>query len=551
MPGTPTADASDLTGQTLGDFHILRKLGQGGMGHVYLAEQVSLKRKVALKLLRQELAANETALKRFKLEAESVARATHANIVQVYSIGEHQGLHFMALEYVEGRNLRDFLTKKGPPELLLGLSIMRQIAAALQRASELGIHHRDIMPENILLTRKAEVKVADFGLSRVLEGEQPAVHLTQSGVTMGTPLYMSPEQVEGKALDHRTDIYSLGVTCYHMFAGEPPFRGSTAFEVALKHVKEEAEPLAAIRTDLPPELCAVIHKMMAKDPNDRYQNGRDLLKDLARLRESMNGATGLVPIVTTGMLEPASVTGAPLVTPSSKSMRLPVKRRGPSKVLLVSLFLASVLIVGGIGVGFGMKQQNEKSPAEQDEKEAIVPAPATEGVPLKEREQNRLKLIDEMLDKANGYKDPAAAIPLCLSYALPLLKQQGRLDEADALFKRLEDIPKEEYSNAGKLGRGIVYSLKDEWVLSNKAFNSIQRKKPPEPGRTHPIFELIRSDRALMLALREAIHRNDETSKGESEKSLPGFLRFLSRTGSKATDKPRDRAAPKGQTPPE
>src|SRR5260370_13474307 len=167
--GTPAANMMDLTGQTLGDFQILRKIGQGGMGQVYLAEQISLKRKVALKLLRPELAANDTALSRVKREAESVARATHANIVQVYFIGEHKGHHFMALEYVEGRNLRDYLARKGPPELLLGLSIMRQIAAALQRASELGIIHRDIKPENILLTRKAEVKVPDFGLSRVLE----------------------------------------------------------------------------------------------------------------------------------------------------------------------------------------------------------------------------------------------------------------------------------------------------------------------------------------------------------------------------------------------
>ena len=212
------------------------------MGEVYLAEQISLKRKVALKLMRPDLAANITALARFKAEAEAVAKATHANIVQVYAIHEIGGLHFMALEFVEGRNLREFLEKKGPPEILLGLSIMRQVAAALQRASELGIIHRDIKPENILLTRKGEVKVADFGLSRILSesGAQPP-NLTQSHVTMGTPLYMSPEQVEGKkTIDHRTDIYSFGVTCYHMFAGHPPFKGTAAFEVAVQHVQKRA-----------------------------------------------------------------------------------------------------------------------------------------------------------------------------------------------------------------------------------------------------------------------------------------------------------------------
>src|SRR5262245_21318305 len=208
----------DLTGNTLGDFQVLRRLGQGGMGRVYLAEQISLKRKVALKLLRPELAGTEVSLKRFKAEAEAIAQATHANIVQVYAIGEHKGMHYMALEFVEGRNLLEYLEKKGPPEVLLGLGIMRQVASALERAGELGIIHRGIKPENILLTRKGDVKVTDFGLYR---GAYEPLNLTQTGITMGTPLYMSPEQVEGKPLDPRTDIYSFGVTSYHVFAGQP------------------------------------------------------------------------------------------------------------------------------------------------------------------------------------------------------------------------------------------------------------------------------------------------------------------------------------------
>src|SRR5262249_8945554 len=215
---------------------------------------------------------------------------THANIVQVYAIHDADGQHYMALEYVEGRNLKDYLAKKGPPDVLLALSIMRQAASALQRASELGIIHRDIKPDNILLTRKGEVKGADLGLPRCLAGDQP-LNLTASGVTMGTPLYMSPEQVEGKPLDARTDIYSLGVTCYHMLSGEPPFRGSNAFEVALHHVRTEPPPLASVRPDLPPDLCAIVHKMMAKEPENRYQSCRELLKELVRVREGLSGMT--------------------------------------------------------------------------------------------------------------------------------------------------------------------------------------------------------------------------------------------------------------------
>jgi serine/threonine-protein kinase len=284
----PAASASDLTGKTLGDFHILRRLGQGGMGQVYLAEQTSLNRKVALKFLRPDLAVDPKALERFDREAKSVASITHANIVQVYAIGEAQGLHYMVLEYVEGRNLREYINRKGPPELPVALSIMRQVAAALQKASETGIVHRDIKPENILLTRKGEVKVGDFGLSRIFRDEQE-VHLTQSGMTLGTPMYMSPEQVQAKPLDPRSDIYSFGVTSYHMLAGQPPFKGSTAFEVALQHVQGEPPSLQTIRTDLPPELCALVHRMMSKEPDQRPQTGREILRELSQPRGPADG----------------------------------------------------------------------------------------------------------------------------------------------------------------------------------------------------------------------------------------------------------------------
>ena len=180
----------DLTDRRVGDYQVLRKLGQGAMGQVYLARQLSLKREVALKILRSDHAANPVALQRFQAEAEAVAQLTHPNIVQVFAVGEHDGLRYIALEYVDGRNLRDYLARKGAPELPLALSILRQVAAALQRAGEVGLVHRDVKPENIMITRKAEVKVADFGLSRYFAGggvggAEP-LHLTQSGMTLGT-----------------------------------------------------------------------------------------------------------------------------------------------------------------------------------------------------------------------------------------------------------------------------------------------------------------------------------------------------------------------------
>jgi eukaryotic-like serine/threonine-protein kinase len=280
LSGRQTAD---LSGRQFGDFRLLRRLGRGAMAEVYLAEQAGLKRRVALKILKPELAEDATYLRRFEREAQAAASLVHANIVQIYEVGHIDQYHYIAQEYIEGQNLREYLSRNGPPDLPHSLSIMRQVAAALAKAAEQGVVHRDIKPENIMLTRSGEVKVADFGLARVSrEGE--SAELTQIGITMGTPLYMSPEQVEGKQLDPRSDIYSLGVTCYHMLSGTPPFSGETALGVAVQHLKKDAKPLESIRPDLPPALSRTIHKMLAKSPDQRFQSARELLRELRRLQ---------------------------------------------------------------------------------------------------------------------------------------------------------------------------------------------------------------------------------------------------------------------------
>ena len=189
------------------------------------------------------------------------------------------------MEYVQGTNLREYIIKKGALDLPLAFSIMRQTGQAIGAAGEVGLVHRDVKPENILMTKKGRVKVADFGLCRDQESDR--VHLTQSGVTMGTPLYMSPEQAQGHAIDHRGDLYSLGVTFYHMLAGVPPFHAETALALALKQVREAPRSMLIHRPDLPPELDRLVLKLMAKDPADRYQSAAEMLADLAKIRDSL------------------------------------------------------------------------------------------------------------------------------------------------------------------------------------------------------------------------------------------------------------------------
>jgi serine/threonine-protein kinase len=473
--------APDLTGKTLGDFQILRRLGEGGMGQVYLSEQRSLKRPIALKILKADVAANPTSLQRFKAEAEAVARATHANIVQVYAIGETDGLHYMALEYIDGMNLRDYLAKKGPPPLPLAVSIMRQVAAALQRAGELGIVHRDIKPDNILLTRKGVVKIADFGLSRCLFGDQKPLGLTQSGVTMGTPLYMSPEQVEGKPLDSRTDIYSFGVTCFHMLAGNPPYWGETAFEVALQHVQGQPEPLEKLRPDLPAELCAIVRKMMAKAPESRYQTGRELFKDLTRLRETISGSVSLSGLQATG---PISAAAGPAITEKMSILRW----RGGAGLALGTV---AVALLGSAAVGWRSSHSDSAPTSASD---ATVQDVGSDDVAFqKHREQLLVAAVKRFTNSRNGSL-PRGHLKDALDLGL-LYLDQWRLDDADRFFTELVELQRTKpLTSIGRLGHAIVLAFRDQAVESTAQFQELFGDKEPSVGRfagfvnKHPPF---------------------------------------------------------------
>jgi serine/threonine-protein kinase len=269
---------SDLVGKKLKDYFVLRRLGRGAMADVYLAQQVSLGRQVALKVLNSELARDPNYVRRFQHEARAAAALVHASIVQIYEVGEEGGVHYISQEYVPGRNLGEVIRSSGSLAPQLTLDILRQVAAALSKASSESIVHRDIKPENIMLAGSGEVKVADFGLARV--GGDGSANFTQIGVTMGTPLYMSPEQIEGRALDSRTDIYSLGVTAYHMLAGSPPFTGDTPLSVAVQHLNSPPPPLATRRPDLPQRFVQLVERMMAKFPADRFADPAALLVEV-------------------------------------------------------------------------------------------------------------------------------------------------------------------------------------------------------------------------------------------------------------------------------
>ncbi len=261
----------------IGGYQVIAKVGEGGMGAVYEARQVSLDRKVALKLLHPALAEDELYLKRFVREARAVALLNHPNIVSGIDVGQEGRLHYFVMEFVEGQTVKEMLREEGFLPEKLSFEIARQVGLALEQASRHSLVHRDIKPENIILTEQYVAKLCDLGLARPEGGGDS---LTESGATHGTPFYMSPEQACGEALDARSDIYALGVTLYEMVTGERPFTGRTAAEVLIRQIGDDPVSPRKRNGLLSVGAERVILKMMAKRPAERYQDPRQLVSDL-------------------------------------------------------------------------------------------------------------------------------------------------------------------------------------------------------------------------------------------------------------------------------
>jgi serine/threonine-protein kinase len=265
----------------LGDFELRKELGQGGMGKVYLARQISLDRLVAIKTLSRELSKKPDFVTRFEREARAMAKIDHPNVVKIYAVDSFQGIHFAAIEYIDGRSIQKELDERGRLSVGDALHVAIICAEALRHAHMENMVHRDIKPDNILVTRKGVVKVADFGLAKAVDDD---VSMTQSGTGLGTPLYMAPEQARNaKHVDQRVDIYALGASLYHMLTGKLPFVGKTTLEVIMAKEKGTYASARSLRPEVPEKLDLILDRMLAKDPKHRYGTCEELLKDLMSL----------------------------------------------------------------------------------------------------------------------------------------------------------------------------------------------------------------------------------------------------------------------------
>ena len=279
---------------TFGRYEILDKLGEGAMGVVYRAQDAALGRVVALKMLSAELGGEEELHQRFQREAEAIGRLSHPHIVTVYDMGDAEGQLYMAMELLEGHDLRKLIEQGRGIPLADRVRVLAQICDGLAYAHSRGVVHRDVKPANILVTNKGQVKVLDFGLARVAARST----ITRRGVILGTPDYMSPEQAMGRNVDHRSDMFSAGAVFYEFLGFAKPFRGKTLHSVLYQILSEEPEPLLSLNPRMPARLAAIVHGMLRKDPDKRYESmdavRRALLEVHAALRRS-HGRSSVTP----------------------------------------------------------------------------------------------------------------------------------------------------------------------------------------------------------------------------------------------------------------
>jgi TonB family protein len=398
QPATGTQANLDemMIGRVLaGRYRLLSKIGQGGMGAVYKGEHVKMNRSTAIKVLTSDLSSNPEFVARFEREAEMASRIEHPNAVSIYDFGEAEGgLVYLAMEFLDGQSLSDIIKQEAPLPLDRVVSIACQAAEALDVAHRLGIVHRDFKPDNVMACRKTGrlenemVKVLDFGIAKQTLTEHGQAALTQTGFVLGTPQYMSPEQVAGENLDGRSDLYSLALVTYEMLSGAFPFAGTSAQSVVVKRLLEHPTPLSKANPhlDLPPEVEPVIMKALARNPDDRYRSTAEFAADLKRAAQTRPKTILASALATVPMEVPLTETlnqtkqqesGAIAVEQTLRSFEQ--TPRSSRKVIAIAAGLAVVVLAAVLSIYLaGSKGSQAPGSASHNETAALQPGQATQ-----------------------------------------------------------------------------------------------------------------------------------------------------------------------------
>ena len=359
------APANDLVGQVIADrYHVVKKLGEGGMGQVYLAEHVKMGRRSAIKVMNPSMVHDPDAVARFNREASNASRITHPNVCAIYDFGETpDGLIYLAMEFIEGEPLTDLLQREGALPLPRATAIFLQTADALQAAHDLGIVHRDLKPDNIMLSRRKgggdTVKVVDFGIAKAVGGDEAGQKVTKTGLVVGTPEFMSPEQLSGDKLDGRSDLYSLALVLYRMLTGDLPFQATSVQETMIKRLTDEPTKLAEARPDLsfPAGLQPVLDTALARTPTERYQTVAKFAADVAAI--TGRPAAGAVPATQekTQLLDATAAAATQRISAKKPLSTAPAKKRS-----LIPVAIGVVVVLGAGGAWVALNGGSKASP---------------------------------------------------------------------------------------------------------------------------------------------------------------------------------------------
>ncbi|MDX9833220.1 MAG: protein kinase [Anaerolineae bacterium] len=411
----------DLQGRLLGRYQVVEELGRGGMGVVYRAYQPSLNRHVAIKVLPPQLSLDQQLVGRFQREARAAANLRHPNIVVIYDVGEEKGIHYIVMEYLEGRTLKQLVEEEGPLHPKRAAHIVEQVAAALDYAHQRGFVHRDVKPANIFVGPGDHVTLTDFGIAKAASETQ---QLTRTGTLMGTPEYMSPEQASGGEVDHRTDLYALGVVLYQALVGHVPFRGTTPHAVLHNVIYEPPLAPRQVNPNLSAALEGVILKAIAKQPEQRFQRGAELVRALRRATEGA-ARDAFEPAAPR---RPAPVAARPMAPPPRRRSALPWLLGAAAALLILgtAAVVAMLLINGGPPVLPPATQVADENPPEPTLTAAApssVPTSAPTAVPTADVGQRE----EELLARLDWRRDNGEPIVVRRAPAPPSL--DGSLDE--------------------------------------------------------------------------------------------------------------------------
>jgi beta-lactam-binding protein with PASTA domain/tRNA A-37 threonylcarbamoyl transferase component Bud32 len=455
-----------------GRYRVEEELGRGGMAKVYRGNDTVLGRPVAVKILAPQFADDPSFVDRFRREAQAAARLNHPNLVSVYDTGSDDGIHFIVMEYVEGKTLADYLTGGGRIMPQRAIEIAEAVSQALTAAHAQGVIHRDIKPGNIMITPSGDVKVADFGIARMIASAET---IAQTAAVLGTAAYLSPEQAQGQPVDQRSDLYSLGCVLYEMVAGRPPFTGDSPVAVASKQVLEQPVPPSRLNPDVSPQLEAVIMRTLAKNPANRYESAEEFRRDLERARRGD-------PVEATPLMPESAATQVISRPGGRDTMVLPAQESDRSRWWVWPLVLVVLLGLGLVLFFVAKNLLTSNTPAA-----AQVVVPKVTGLQLADA-RNALEgaglKVDEIITKVpDPTKDPGMVVaqdPLPGKTVntgtvvhLTVVKAPG-----DVTIPSVQDLPADEAQT--KLQDAGFHVIPAEESSTTVTAGNVTRTDPPE-----------------------------------------------------------------------